>query len=337
MLKKNVNIYDVANKAGISIATVSRVLNNPEKVSTKTKDKVFSVMKELSFTPKAEARARAKKSAGRIGVITSDLTYPSFIHRLRGVSVALEGKPYELVIITMKDKKDIDYYLRSTNLTDKLDGVIILSQKLSESTTNLLDELDISVVFVEFGENNFSSIIVDNNYGGKLVADYLINKNYTTFSILTEEETDKKVRPNEMRVTGFIKQLAEKGTIIDSNMIYYGSEDINKSTQIAEKILTKEVIPQVIFATTDLLAVAVIKAAKRLNISIPHQLGVMGFDGTNTSDYMDITTVDQSLEESGKLAVELLLKKIKKPNDSVHNILLPLKIIERNTIRQIHT
>lgn len=333
MSNKSANIYDVAQKAGISIATVSRVLNNPDKVSKKTKDIIFSVMKELGYTPKAEARARAKKDTGRIGVISTDLTYPSFIHRLRGISEALEGTPYELVIITMKDKKDIDYYLRSIELTEKLDGLIILSQKLNESTLNLLNELGVNVIFVEFGENNFSSIVVDNNLGGVLVADYLINKKYSSFSILTEEENNKNVHPNQMRVTGFMNRLKEKGASISTNMVFFGSDNLQYSIKVAEKILTKEVLPQAIFATTDLLAVAVIKAAKKLNILIPGQLGVIGFDGTNTSDYLDLTTVDQSLEESGRLAVELLLKKIKKPDDPVHNVILPLKIIERDTIK----
>ncbi len=333
MSKKNSNIYDVAQKAGISIATVSRVLNNPDKVSPKTKDKVFSVMKELGFTPKAEARARAKKDTGRIGVITTDLTYPSFIHRLRGISETLDGTPYELVIITMKDKKDIDYYLRSIELTDKLDGLIILSQKLNDTTINLLNELSINVIFVEFGEINFPSISIDNNLGGEMVADYLLEKKYKTFSILTEEESDKKVHPNQMRVTGFINRLKQNGANITPQMVFYGSNDLKQSIKIAISILSKEIRPEVIFATTDLLAVAVIKAAKKLNISIPTELGVIGFDGTNTSDYLDFTTVDQSLEESGRLAAELLLKKIKKPNDPVHNILLPLKIIERDTIK----
>lgn len=333
MPEKVATIYDVADKAEISIATVSRVINNPEKVSSKTKDKVFEVMELLHFVPKADARARAKRNTGRIGIITFNLTYPSFAHRLRGISQALEGTPFEMVIITIKDKKDINYYLKSINLTDKLDGIIVLSHKLNPSSLILINDLQIKTIFIEFGEDNFSSVSINNTKGGTLVADYLLDKGYKSFSILTEYENEKYVLPNHMRVSGFITQLKNRNINVDPGIINYGSDNINESVLAAEKILSKKKRPEVIFATTDLLAVAVIKAAKKLKISIPDELGVIGFDGTNISDYLDITTVDQSLEESGIIAVELLIKAIKNPEYPVQTVILPLTIIERDTIK----
>lgn len=326
-------IYDVAKKASISIATVSRVINNPDKVSPKTKDKVFKVMTELNFIPKADARARAKKDTGRIGVITFNMSYPSFSHRLRGISQILEGTPFELIIITVKDMIDLDYYLRSINITDKLDGLIILSHKVNRSTLLLLEELNIKTVFIEFGEENFTSVVIDNFKGGVIAADYLLKKGYKDFSILSEEENEKLVLPNQLRVSGFISRLKENSISINKDNIFYTDNELQSGIQKAESILESNNRPEVIFATTDLLAVSVLKASKKLNISIPEELGVIGFDGTDISDYMDITTVDQSLEESGRMAAELLIKSIKTNNTTIHKVLLPLKIIERDTIK----
>lgn len=333
MSTKISTIYDVAQKAGISIATVSRVINTPEKVSHKTKEKVFNVMKQLNFIPKADARARAKKDTGRIGVITLNMTYPSFSHRLRGISKTLEETPFELIIITVKNMEDINYYLRSTTLTDKLDGLIILSHKFSKHTLTLLEELNIKTVFIEFGEENFTSVVIDNYKGGQMVADFLISKGYNHFSILTEKENRKNVLPNQLRVSGFINRLKENSRSIKNDKIFYTNEELESGIKTAELILKSKNRPEVIFATTDLLAVCVIKVAKQLNISIPKELGVIGFDGTNISDYMDITTVDQSLEESGSLAAQLLIKSIKTDSSSINKVLLPLKIIERKTIK----
>lgn len=330
---KEPTIYDVATKAGISIATVSRVLNNPEKVSSKTKNRVFKIMDELNFTPKADARHRAKKNTGRIGIITFDLDYPAFAPRLKGISKALEGTPFELIIITVKKLNDFEYYLRSINLTDSIDGLIVLSHKLTSSTLKLLDELSIKTVFIEFGEDTFTSVGTDNFQGGTIVADFLLSKNYINFAVLTESESDKYVHPNQLRVSGFMAQLSKHGIDLNRDGIFYTNDNINDSIKSAEEILLKKDRPEVIFATTDLLAVSVMKAAKKLNISIPEELGVIGFDGTNISEYMDITTIDQHLEESGKIAAKLLIQSIIKPESTIQKILLPLNIIERDTIR----
>ncbi|QEN03680.1 LacI family transcriptional regulator [Thiospirochaeta perfilievii] len=332
MSNKNSNIYDVAKRAGISIATVSRVINTPDKVSSKTKDRVLSAMRELEFTPKAEARERAKKSIGKIGVIASNLKCLSFVHRLNGISTALNGTPYEIVIVPTKKDEDLGYYLSTAELKNNLDGIIVLSQKLENKTLKILKEISAHVVFVEFGERDFSSISIDNNYGGSLVASYLLDRGYRSFSILTEEESNLKLHPNQMRVTGFINQLIKKGINIPNDMIKYSSVDFDESVKVARELLKDIVRPQAIFATTDLLAAATLKAARELEISVPNELAIIGFDGTDTSNYLNLTTVDQSLEQSGKLAVELLLKRIKNPKDPIQNIYLPLKIIERGTV-----
>lgn len=329
MAEKTATIYDIAEKAGISIATVSRVINKPDKVSPKTRDKVFEIMKETGFIPKAEARERARKHVGRIGVITPYFTYPSFVHRLWGISEALKDRAFELVIISLDKKEDIENYLRSPGLNNRIDGFIILSQKLSQSTLKIIDELDLKIVFVEFGEDNYSGVCIDNYKGGEMVADFLLSKGYKTFSVLSENENEIKVYPNQLRVNGFLNVMNKRKISIDEKNIIYTKSNLEDAMISAAQLLQNE--PDAVFATTDLLAVAVIKMAKQMNISIPEDLGVIGFDGTDTSEYLDLTTVDQSLNESGKLAVDLLMKRIQNSSGTVQTIFLPLSIIERNT------
>jgi len=330
MAKTAVTIYDVADKAGISIATVSRVLNTPDKVSPKTRDKVFNVMENLGFIPKADARARASKNIGRIGVITPYFTYPSFVHRLRGISEALKETAFELVIINLERHEDIENYLRSPGLTDRIDGFIILSQKMSSTALQIIDDLSLNVVFVEFGEDHYSSVCIDNYRGGEIVADFLLEKGYRSFGILSENEKEIKVHPNQLRVNGFLSVLKKKDITLRDINIRYTTSELENAIKVAENLL-QSCRPDAVFATTDLLAVAVIKSAKKMGISIPDDLGLIGFDGTDTSEYLDLTTVDQSLGESGKLAVDLLMKRINFTSEPVQAIYLPLKIIERKT------
>lgn len=330
MKKVMPTIYDVASKAGTSIATVSRVINRPDKVSASTREKIFQAMEDLGFTPKAEARERARREVGRIGVLTPYFTYPSFVHRLRGISEALRGSAYELVIINLDKKEDIENYLRSPGLSHRIDGLIILSSRFDKSTLKIIEEQSIHTVFVEFGEDSFSSVCIDNYKGGEMAARFLIDRGYKSFGILTENELGIKVHPNMMRLTGFQKYMEKNYYIIPEERVVYGGNKMPEAIAGAERLLSIPFI-EAIFATTDFLAVAVMKAAKKKGIAIPEDLGLIGFDGTNTSDYMDLTTVDQALEESGRLSVELLMKRIRNPESPVQTIYLPLKIIERDT------
>lgn len=327
-------IYDIARKAGISIATVSRVLNKPDLVSKATREKVYSIMREADFIPRAEARDRARKHVGRIGVIAPNLTYPSFTHRLRGISGELKGDSWELVLLNLDEDEAIRAYLQSPDLKHRIDGFIFLSLKLNQQTLKIVKEIDIPAVFVEFGEENFSSVCTDNLKGGEMAAKFLLDRNFQSLGIITEKEDDDHVHPNQLRVTGFKNYFHQHQKGLKDIAITYGENSLEKTIEIAEKFLRQE-HPEAVFATTDLLAVALRKAAVKLGLSIPGDLSLIGFDGTNTSEYVGLTTVDQYLEESGRLSAQLLMRRIKEPHSPIQNIYLPLKIIERETTKPL--
>jgi LacI family transcriptional regulator len=115
--KKAPTIYDVAKRAGVSITTVSRMLNDPDRVNGVTRERVMAAVDALGFMPKAEARARALRRTGRIGVISPFFTAPSFVQRLRGISEALSAKKFELVIYTVDSANHLKSFLSSLPLT----------------------------------------------------------------------------------------------------------------------------------------------------------------------------------------------------------------------------
>jgi LacI family transcriptional regulator len=125
--KKSPTIYDVAKLSGVSIATISRVLNASSKVNAETQRRVMSAIDQLGFIPKAEARARALQSIGRIGVLTPFFTAPSFVQRLRGVASALSKANYELVIYPVDTVEQLQGYISSIPLMRNLGGLIIMS------------------------------------------------------------------------------------------------------------------------------------------------------------------------------------------------------------------
>ena len=151
-----VTVYQVAENAKVSIATVSRVLNSPEKVNEATRARVLATIDRLGFVPKAEAAARARKDHGRIGVLAPFFTLPSFVERLRGVANALDDSPYELAIYNVDSSARRDGYLASLPVTRRLDGLIIMALPFDQAAALRLANHQLETVLIEFSQEPFS-------------------------------------------------------------------------------------------------------------------------------------------------------------------------------------
>src|SRR5664279_2450830 len=171
---KTPTIYDVAKHAGVSITTVSRLLNAPNKVNSETREKVLAAIDALGFVPKAEARARAMQRTGRIGVITPFFTAPSFIQRLRGIAETLSPKNYELVIYTVDSINHLQGYLSSLPLTKNLDGLIILSLRVGDDEARRLIDHGLPTVLVDYPHPKLNSVEIDDVQGGRMATTYLL-------------------------------------------------------------------------------------------------------------------------------------------------------------------
>lgn len=186
MNKPSPTIYEVARTAGVSITTVSRVLNEPQKVNQKTRQAVLSAIDEIGFIPRAEARARAIKENRRIGVIAPFITAPSFVQRLRGVATALMNTKYELVIYTVDSSDRFHGYLAKLPLTHTLDGLIVMSLPFEDDEANRLIEHHVESVLIEYPQQVFSTVEIDDVAGGMMATQYLINKGHRRIAFLGE-------------------------------------------------------------------------------------------------------------------------------------------------------
>ncbi len=186
--KQPPTIYDVARTAGVSITTVSRVLNAPELVNPATRMNVLAAIDELGLVPKAEARARALRSSGWVGVITPFFTAPSFVQRLRGVASMLTPTNYELVIYTVDTLQRLKSYLETLPLTHNLDGIVFISVRLEESIVQRLIQPQLEAVLIEYPVKLFSCVEIDDLEGGRLAANTLIQKGHKRIAFIGERE-----------------------------------------------------------------------------------------------------------------------------------------------------
>lgn len=331
--KKTPTIYDVAELSGVSIATISRVLNSPDKVNPETRTKVMDAIDRLGFVPKAEARARAMQNTNRIGVITPFFTAPSFVQRLRGVAGRLSRENYELVIYPVDSEEQLQGYLSSIPVMRNLDGLIIMSLAVKDRDVERLITNKMETVLIEFSDDQLNSIVIDDYQGGRMVAEHLVQKGYKSFGFLGDIEPPERniIHPVRSRLGGFQAVLKDAGFELQSKKIKQAFYAHESSREAAYELLTMPNRPSAIFAASDNQALSIMKVVRQLNMRIPDDVAVVGFDDIDMADYVDLTTVRQHLDESGRLSAEIVLGRIADPSRATQHIYLPLNLIERQT------
>ena len=326
-------IYDVAKLAGVSISTISRVMNAPNKVNKATRAKVFEAIDELGFVPKAEARARALQRSGRIGVLTPFFTAPSFVQRLRGAASSLSKSNFELVIYPVDSMDHLQGYISSIPVTGNLDGLIIMSLSLGDNDAQRLYDSKMETVLIEYSHPQINSIVIDDVHGGRLVAEYLIKKGHQRVAFLGDIEPPEKyaIHPVKSRLNGFSQALDNAGIPLSKEYIRSTPYTQEHSGKAAYELMTLPKPPTAIFAASDIQAMGIMKVSRQLGIKIPDQLALVGFDDIDVAELVDLTTVRQHLDESGKLAVEILLARLADPSRPLQQMYLPLSLVERLT------
>lgn len=329
-------IYDVSKRAGVSIATVSRVLNSPDLVGPETRARVLNAIDELNFVPKFEAQTRARRDIGRIGVLTPFFTSDSFVDRLRGVVAALAGQPYEPVIYDVASAAQRDGHLANLPLTRRVDGVIVIGLPFDDITARRLQKFRLPTVQIVSASQKFnqsiSSVVHDDTAGGRIAAEYLLERGYRRFGFVGDTNIPEFVGVSEDQKLGtFRHTLALAGFNLPDAYVRLAPFGMENARQEGQILLDLPEPPDVIFAGSDTQAIGVISAARERGLAVPGDLAVMGFDDIEISDFIGLTTIRQQLKESGRLAAELLLAHITEEEAPARQIELQFTLMRRMT------
>ena len=333
-MTKPSTIYDVARLAGVSPATVSRVLNEPDRVGEDKCKKVLDAIEQLHFVPKADAVANARKGYHKIGVIAPFFTQPSFMERLRGVADVLAAIHYELVIYSINSTEDLNNYLSTIITTARVDGLILFCMNLEKPMLKMLQNASFPVCFVESDIEGFDCVNIHNLLGGQKVAEYIYSLGCRKPGFIGEKSgLSYAVGATEERFRGFNFYFANQGIVIPQEHIWIGEFSYHQLDQGITDFLSSDNKPDCVFCSSDLIAARFLHIARGMGIRVPEDIKLIGFDNIDISNYIGLSTVSQNLDMSGKAAAELVLARIKEPERPVVNMNLPLEIIERETTR----
>ena len=322
-------IYDVAARAGVSISTVSLVLNVPGKVSAGTAERVRQAIDELGFVPKTEAVTRARRGVGRIGVLAPFSSYQSFSRRLNGVFAAVRGQPDEVVVFDQRSAAETSL-LSSLPLTRRLDGLLVMALPLDDALADGLLRQRLPTVLVESVRPGFSTVVIDDVAGGRMVAEHLVGRGHQRVAFLGEQQRSHEyVSQSESRLKGFRAGLAAAGLELPDDrvrLVRHGADSARAATQ---ELLGRPDPPTAVFAHDDLLAAGVWRAATDTGRAVPGELAIVGFDDSDLAEHLGLSTVRQPLEDSGRLAAELLLGRLRDPAATTQQVMLALTLVVR--------
>jgi DNA-binding LacI/PurR family transcriptional regulator len=325
-------IRDVAKKAEVSVATVSRVLNNSANVTEQTYNKVMAAIEELDFYPSAIARRLSTGRTHTIAVLMPFLTLPSSIERLRGVQSALAETEFDLVLFSAESPEKIDFYLHNLARRDRADGVIIISLYLDDAHLERFRKVSIPLTLIDSSHPNVCSVTVDDVAGGYMATHHLIEFGHKRIAYLSDYlDNPYKFVAMKHRFKGYQKALSEADIPLTPNYHRQSVLGGRNAVSKAKELLALPRRPTAIFAASDTHAVGVLKAAQEMHIRVPEELSVIGYDGIRDSEHLQITTVHQPLLDSGKIGVASLLKILESKESICDQIKLPIKLIERGT------
>jgi DNA-binding LacI/PurR family transcriptional regulator len=327
-----VTIYDVAERAGVSISTVSNVLNSPARVNVTTRERVLGIIDELGFVPRSEAYARARKGVGRIGVVAPLTTYPSYEVRLRGVLDAIQDLSFEVVIYDQASLTVRSNYLASLPVAKRLDGLIVMSLQFDDAVGQRLLNRELPTVLVEFARRGFSSVHVDDIEGGRLAAEHFAASGHQRCAFVGEARMEPAMEIEAAhRLDGFRAGLAAADIDLPDSYVLRGVYGVDEARRNAHTLFDLPAPPTAVFAHSDVQAVGVLKAIADRGWRCPDDVAVIGFDNLDFADYLGLTTIAQPLRESGRIAAGLLLARINDPTNPTQHVELPLELIRRST------
>jgi LacI family transcriptional regulator len=330
-------IADVARRAGVSIATVSRVVNDRYGVAPGTNERVRAAIDELGYEASLIARSLRSQQTNVIGVLVSDIE-PFSAEVLKGVANALRTTRYELIVYSGgHSRSEVGWERRylsrlSGTLTD---GTILVTPTVSEVPTHL----PVIAVDPHAGNTTFTTVASQNYEGAMAATQHLIGLGHRRIAFLGGRADLESAR---LREAGFRDALELAGIAVDDTLVADGGFRRETASAPARSLLERPDRPTAVFAANDLTAIETMRTALELGLRVPDDVSIIGFDNVPESALTDppLTTVDQSIQRLGEVAANMLIQCIEEPHrllDAPTEVRLPALLVVRHSTAEAST
>jgi LacI family sucrose operon transcriptional repressor len=321
-------LKDVAEEAGLAVSTVSRILNNRGYISEEAREKVNLAVKKLNYHPNELARSLHSKNTNKIGLIVPFIQHPYFSQMISCLEQHAYNKGYEILLIRSQRKGEREKQYMEICARNRVAGIILCSGGVA---VEKLQKLDVPVITLERNlDGGTASVECDNIQGGMLAAERLINGG--CHKLIHISNTSGISMPADNRSEGFRKVCEEQGI----SYLEIEAQDVQFKDMTYDEVMEQTLIeyPDIdgIFANSDVIAAQALQVCRKLQINVPEQMKIVGFDDTFIAKITNpqVTTIHQPIEEMAEIAVNLLNMAVS--GKQVPKItVLPVYLVERET------
>jgi LacI family transcriptional regulator/LacI family repressor for deo operon, udp, cdd, tsx, nupC, and nupG len=312
-------IKDVANEAGLSVATVSRVLNNSAKVSEAAVKRVNEAVEKLGYSPNFLGRNLRKRETNVILVIMPTSEHSFYMKIVSGIQKYAQTMGYDVICASSNSTSEIEIRQMSMLFNRTVDGVILLGTQYDAHTLNtLVKNYDIALCCEGVSGAEVLTVVVDDEQGGYDAVKSLVRLGHRKIAFIGANESAVS---SKRRRDGYIRALNESGIEIDERYIYNGSFEYENGAAALKQLMSLPDPPTAFFCVSDLLAISAIHGAAELGHKAGEDISIIGFDNISMCEMMipRVSTVEQPCEQLGEMVVKKLIANITAPAGSKDN------------------
>ncbi|UOY91780.1 LacI family transcriptional regulator [Ectobacillus sp. JY-23] len=330
-------IKDIAKVAGVSVTTVSRALNGYSDVSEKTRQKIMAVSKELNYSPNTLARSLVMNKSTTIGLLVSGMTADSVkdnftFEVLRGIDQFVAETNYDLILFSTNSTKQREKTYSQLCRERRVDGVILQGIKTDDPYLQEVVESDIPCVLIDIPieSQTVGYVTTDNVLGAKKAVDYLLERGHRKIAMVNGHDF---AFVSQERLKGYMQALQEKGIPYHQEWVLNGAFEEEEAERQVLHLLQKNKDITAIFCASDLMAIGAMQAIKKLNMDIPEQISIVGYDDILLASYMNprLTTIAQDKYKMGYEAAKLLIEMLEGSRQSCKTVLETKLVVREST------
>lgn len=327
-----VTMRDVAQKAGVSIKTVSRVINEQGEISEETRARILAVIQELGYRPNPVVRGSVTQPTKSIGIVIADITNPYFAMVVRGAQDMARYRDYHVLLCNTYESQQEELRTLQSLAGQGVDDMIMFPGFYTGNNLEIFAEQFRPIVLVNhrFEHPNVGLVLTKNYEGAQMAVDYLIDKGHRHIGMLAGRELSTK---HGQRVRGYCDTLIARGLPVVEKYILGGPSTLEKGYENALKLLTKAPEITAIFAYNDLVALGAIKACRELGRRVPEDCAVIGFDDTVFAALVTppLTTIRLDKYGTGREAMGRLFDMLDAPDATFAPIELDVELVGRES------
>ncbi len=325
-------IEDVARKAGVSVATVSRALRGLPNVAPSTRERVQAAARELHYVADPHASRLAARRSATIGVVVPMLGQWYYAQLFSGAEGALVAAGYDILPFVVGGLEIRERFLTTQPFRKRVDGLVIADVSFTEAEFAHLAGAGIPIVTLGVVSEGVSSIAVDNRAAGRVAAEHLVGLGHERIGLLSALPDDpfRFVTPAQ-REEGVRDALRARGLELDDDLIVPGNFSFDGGAEGMARLLDRSDPPTAVFALSDEMAIGGLGVARERGFDVPEDLSVMGFDDHDVSAYLGLTTIRQDVVAQGEMAIERLLAALLDPATPVTHEIFPTELVVRDT------